>query len=171
MPWGATAFNSRDKKITPAYKPTSGFGQVTYQVIQWANFTQTFSSAIASNTGPAVSSGGGTQAFQFAAQGKIAYADDLLDSLEEERHLRRLPPGPRRHDEDRQGLRRRPVQPRHARPVVQQVAPRSRPAPSVPTDWQSYMDACTALKKIGVYGYGTGAGAGNFTGATSWSAA
>ena len=80
MPWGGTQFNPLDKKITLAYKPKSGLPTATYQEIQWANFTQTFSSAIASNTGPAVSSGGGTQAFQFAAQGKIAYADHLLDS-------------------------------------------------------------------------------------------
>ncbi|BDZ51705.1 hypothetical protein GCM10025867_39460 [Frondihabitans sucicola] len=80
MPWGNTTFNTLDKQIAVAYKPASGLPKSTYQVIQWANFTQTFSSAIASNTGPAVSSGGGTQAFQYAAQGKIAYADDLLDS-------------------------------------------------------------------------------------------
>ncbi|PJI51956.1 hypothetical protein CTI14_50745, partial [Methylobacterium radiotolerans] len=30
--------------------------------------------------------------------------------------------------------------------------------------WQSYLDTCAALKKIGVYGYGTSAGAGSFTG-------
>ena len=34
----------------------------------------------------------------------------------------------------------------------------------VPTDWQSYLDAAAALKKIGVYGYATGAGAGAYTG-------
>jgi multiple sugar transport system substrate-binding protein len=33
-----------------------------------------------------------------------------------------------------------------------------------PTDWASYEQACAALKKIGVYGYGTGSGAGRFTG-------
>src|SRR6187402_1517770 len=82
MPWGGTAFNPLDKKITLAYKPANGLPAATYQEIQWANFTQTFSSAIASNTGPAVSSGGGTQAFQFEAQGKIAYADNLLKSWE-----------------------------------------------------------------------------------------
>src|SRR5215813_11403456 len=54
MPWGNTAFNPLDKKITQAYKPASGMPKATYQEIQWANFTQTFSSAVASNTGPAV---------------------------------------------------------------------------------------------------------------------
>jgi multiple sugar transport system substrate-binding protein len=29
---------------------------------------------------------------------------------------------------------------------------------SVPTDWQSFLNTCAALKKIGVYGFGVGAG-------------
>jgi multiple sugar transport system substrate-binding protein len=35
---------------------------------------------------------------------------------------------------------------------------------AVPTDWNSFEAACKALKKIGVYGYGTYSGAGAFTG-------
>src|SRR5215213_9861751 len=58
MPWGQTTFNPLDQKITEAYKPAEGLPPVTYQVIQWANFTQTFASAVASKTNPAVSSGG-----------------------------------------------------------------------------------------------------------------
>src|SRR5215218_7634694 len=80
MPWGNTEFNKLDEKITKDYEPAEGLPDASYQVIQWANFTQTFSSAVASNTGPAVSSGGGSQAFQFEAQNKIAYADDVLES-------------------------------------------------------------------------------------------
>ncbi|HEX3197034.1 MAG TPA: hypothetical protein VHR39_05700, partial [Propionibacteriaceae bacterium] len=77
MPWGQTAFNPLDQKITEAYKPEAGLPAVTYQVIQWANFNQTFASAVASKTNPAVSSGGGTQVFQYEAQGGIAYVDEL----------------------------------------------------------------------------------------------
>src|SRR4051812_12169626 len=77
MPWGQTTFNPLDQKITEAYKPADGLPPMTYQVIQWANFTQTFASAVASQTNPAVSSGGGTQAFQFEDQGALAYVDDL----------------------------------------------------------------------------------------------
>src|SRR5437763_1227955 len=72
MPWGVAAYTAAAKKLTESYKPASGLPAVSYQEIQWANFTQTFSSAIASNTGPAVSTGGGFQAFQYAAQGAIA---------------------------------------------------------------------------------------------------
>ena len=77
MPWGSTTFNPLDQKITEAYKPAAGLPPVTYQVIQWANFNQTFASAVASKTNPAVSSGGGTQVFQYEAQGGIAYVDEL----------------------------------------------------------------------------------------------
>lgn len=77
MPWGGTTFNPMDQKITTSYKPKSGLPSVKYQEIQWANFTQRFSTAVASNTNPAICSGGGTQAFLFESQGKIAYADNL----------------------------------------------------------------------------------------------
>ena len=40
--------------------------------------------------------------------------------VEEERHLRRLPPGPRRHAEDQERLRGGPLQPRHAPVLVPQ---------------------------------------------------
>ncbi|WP_308466130.1 hypothetical protein [Rathayibacter soli] len=33
MPWGGTAFNPLDKKITLAYKPTNGLPSATYQEI------------------------------------------------------------------------------------------------------------------------------------------
>jgi multiple sugar transport system substrate-binding protein len=35
---------------------------------------------------------------------------------------------------------------------------------AVPTDWQTYLDAAAALKKQDIYGYGTGSGAGAYTG-------
>lgn len=163
MPWGGTAFNPLDKKITLAYKPKSGLPSATYQEIQWANFTQTFSSALASNTGPAVSSGGGTQAFQFAQQGKIAYADNLikswesnglkddfldglLDTLKTDKGYAAVP-----YNLDvRVGW--------YNKSLMQQAGA------DVPQTWDDYKDVCAKLKKIGVFGFGQGAGAGNFTG-------
>src|SRR5664279_3785873 len=84
MPWGGTAYNPAAKKLLATYKPTAGNGKASYQEIQWANFTQTFSSAIASNTGPAVSTGGGFQAFQYAAEDKIAYADNVIATFKKD---------------------------------------------------------------------------------------
>ncbi|HEY0259737.1 MAG TPA: extracellular solute-binding protein [Lacisediminihabitans sp.] len=163
MPWGNPQFNKLDKQITLAYKPASGLPSATYQEIQWANFTQTFSSAVASNTGPAVSSGGGTQAFQFAHQGKIAYADSLLNSWKSNGL----------HDDFLEGLLDTMKTDQGYAAIPYNLDVRcswynktllSQAGVDVPTTWDEYKQVCAALKKIGVYGFGLGAGAGNFTG-------
>ncbi len=163
MPWGSTAFNAEDKTITLAYKPAAGLGPATYQVIQWANFTQTFSSAVASNTGPAVSSGGGTQAFQFEAQNKIAYADNLLNSWKKNGLYDDFLPGLIDTMKVSKGYAAVPYN-LDMRVMWYNKSLMAKAGATVPTDWQSYLDAAAALKKIGVYGYGTAAGAGAFTG-------
>ena len=114
MPWGGTTFNPMDQKITEAYAPEGGLPKVTYQVIQWANFNQTFASAVASKTNPAVSSGGGTQVFQYEAQGGIAYADKLYETWKTNGLYDDFLPGPDRHPEGGEGLRGDTVQPRYA---------------------------------------------------------
>jgi len=170
MPWGQTTFNPLDEKITKAYQPAEGLPPVTYQVIQWANFTQTFASAIASNTGPAVSSGGGSQAFQFEAQDKIAYADDLLESWKENGLYDDFLPGLIDTMKTDNGYAAVPYN-LDMRVIWYNKALLEEAGTEVPTDWQSYLDACEALKKIGVYGYGTAAGAGAYTGShvlSSW---
>jgi multiple sugar transport system substrate-binding protein len=163
MPWGQTKFNPLDQKITEAYKPEAGLPAVTYQVIQWANFNQTFASAVASKTNPAVSSGGGTQVFQYEAQGGIAYVDELyaawkanglyddflpglIDTLKVEKGYAAIP-----YNLDMRVIWVNKV-------LLDQAGGK------VPTDWQSYLNAAEALKKNSVYGYATGAGAGAYTG-------
>ncbi|MGZ0712689.1 ABC transporter substrate-binding protein (plasmid) [Coraliomargarita sp. W4R53] len=163
MPWGGTAFEPLDKKITLAYKPSAGLGSATYQQIQWANFTQTFSSAVASDTGPAVSSGGGTQAFQFAHQGKIAYADDLLDSWKKNGIYDDFFDGLPDTLKTDEGYAAVPYNldvrcSWYNKSLMEEAGVES------PTTWDEYYDVCTALKKIGVYGFGQGSGAGNFAG-------
>lgn len=163
QPWGGTAFNPLDKKITLAYSPKGGLPSATYQTIQWANFTQTYSSAIASNTGPAVSSGGGTQAFQYAHQGKIAYADKLLESWKKNGIYDDFLPGLVDTLKTDDGYAAVPYNldvrvSWYNKALMQQAGAES------PTTWDEYKDVCAKLKKIGVYGFGQGAGAGNFTG-------
>ncbi len=163
MPWGGTEFNPLDKKITLAYKPKPGLGAATYQEIQWANFTQTFASAVASNVGPAVSSGGGTQAFQFAAQGKIAYADHLLDSWKGNGIYDDFLPGLIDTMKTDKGYAAVPYN-LDVRVSWYNKTLLAKAGVEPPTTWDEYTTVCAALKKIGVYGFGTGAGAGNFTG-------
>lgn len=170
MPWGNTSFNPTDKKIATAYQPSGGGPKVTYQVIQWANFTQTFSSAVASNTGPAVSSGGGTQAFQFESQHMIAYADNLLDSWKKNGLYDDFLPGLIEAMKVKKGYAAVPYN-LDMRVLWYNKSLLEKAGTQAPTDWQSFLNACAALKKIGVYGYGTGAGAGAFTGShvlVSW---
>lgn len=163
MPWGGTEFNPLDKKITVAYTPKSGMGAATYQEIQWANFTQTFSSAVASNTGPAVSSGGGTQAFQFAEQGKIAYADNLIDGWKKNGIYDDFFDGLVDTLKTDKGYAAVPYNldvriSWYNKTLLEQAGVQP------PTNWDSYRNVCAALKKNGVYGFGLGSGAGNFTG-------
>lgn len=163
MPWGGTEFNPRDEEIVTAYAPAEGMLPATYQTVQWANFTQTFSSAIASRTGPAVSSGGGTQAFLFEAQGAIAYADDLLESWKGNGLYDDFLPGLVDTLKVENGYAAVPYN-LDMRVLWYSKSLMEEAGAEPPTDWQSYLDACEALKKIDVYGYGDGAGSGRFTG-------
>jgi multiple sugar transport system substrate-binding protein len=159
MPWGAPAFLTEDKRIVAAYKKRS----VTYRQIQWANFTQTFSTAVAANTGPAVSSGGGTTAFLFESQGKIAYADDLIDTFKSNGVYDDFLPGLVDTLKTKNGYAAVPYN-LDMRVFWYNKALLEDAGADVPTDWDSFEAACKALKKKGVYGYGTYSGAGAFTG-------
>lgn len=163
MQWDTRGFADMDGKIVTAYKPANGLPAAKYQNLPWANFTQTFSSAIASNTGPAVSSGGGTQAFEFESQGAIAYADNLLNSWKSNGLYDDFLPGlidtmkvPKGYAAVPYNLDMRVLW--YNKTLLQQAGVQP------PTDWQSYLNVADALKKIGVYGYGTGAGSGSYTG-------
>jgi len=163
MPWGLVSFLPTDKSIVAGYKPKSGLPPVTYQQIQWANFTQTFSTAIAANSGPAVSSGGGTQAFLFESQGKIAYADHLLETWKSNGLYDDFLPGLIDTMKTKNGHAAVPYNlDMRCWWYNKDILDKAGATP--PTDWDSYEKACAALKKINVFGYGTGSGAGRFTG-------
>lgn len=164
MPWGGPAFNTADQKLVEAYQPASGFGKASYQNVQWATFTQTFATAISSNTGPAVSSGSGTQAFQYAAQGKIAYADHLIESWRSNGLYDDFQPGLLDTLKTKDGYAAIPYM-LDMRLLWQNKQLMEKAGAEAPTDWQSYLKACEALKKIDVYGFGTGGGAGSALGA------
>lgn len=165
MPMGNTKFNPLDKKIVASYRPAKGLGAAEYQVIQWANFAEAFSTAVAANTGPAVSSGGGTQAFQYAARGKIAYADHLVEQWQKTGFLDDFLPGTIEALKTKDG--HQAAIPQNQSMITTWYSPSllSKAGATPPTDWQGYLNAAAALKKIGVYGLGTGAGSGNFQGA------
>lgn len=158
MPWGGVNFAPTDKDITLAYRPEDGLPPATYQSVQWANFTATFSSAVASHTGPAVSSGSGTQAFQFSKEHQIAYADDLLEAWKKNGLYEDFLPGLLDTMKTPDGYVAVPYN-LDMRVLWYRKTLFEKAGVEPPTDWQSYLDVCKALKKIGVFGFGIAAGA------------
>lgn len=160
MPWGSQAYSTLGEKIVTGYSPAQGFGKATYQTVQWNGFYQTFSSAIASKTGPAVSSGAGFQAFQFAEQGAIAYADNFIESLKKDGTYDDFLPGILDTMKTDNGYVAIPWQ-TDVRPFWYNKALLDQASAKVPTTWDELLTAGQALKKIGASGFATGSGADN----------
>jgi len=163
MPWGPQAFLTEDKRITAAYKPAKGDPSVTYQQIQWANFTQSFSTAVAGNTNPAVSSGGGTTAFLFEKQGKIQYLDSLINGSDWSSIKSDFLPGLVDTMKTANGYAAVPYN-LDMRVYWYRKDLLQKAGVNPPTTWDEFEKACAALKKMNIYGYGTYSGAGAFTG-------
>ncbi|WP_202615849.1 ABC transporter substrate-binding protein [Arthrobacter sp. H-02-3] len=160
MPWATPAYNDAAKKIAEGYAPASGNLKASYQTIQWNNFYQTFSSAIASKTGPAVSTGGGFQAFQFEQQGQIAYADKVVEELKKNGQFDDFLPGVLEPFKSDKGYVAVPWQ-LDMRVFWYRKSLFEKAGVDVPTDWASLLEAGKKLKTIGAFGFATGSGAGN----------
>ncbi|MDQ0031907.1 ABC transporter substrate-binding protein [Arthrobacter bambusae] len=158
MPWGTPAYNDAAKKLVEGFSGANS--KASYQIIQWNNFYQTFSSAIASKTGPAVSTGGGFQAFQFEQQGQIAYADKVIDALKKNGQFDDFLPGVLDPFKSDKGYVAVPWQ-LDMRPLWYRKSLFDKAGASVPTDWPSLLEAGKKLKSIGAVGFATGSGAGN----------
>lgn len=164
MPWGGDAYVSIAKPIVTGYAPASGLPSATYQSVQWANFLQTFQSALASKTGPAASTGSSFMGYQFAKQGFIAPADNLFQALKKSGVYNDFAPGivdPFKTSEGYVGIPWQvgPICVWYRRSLLDQAGV------NPPTDWPSWLNVARALKKIEVYGFGSGAGTGNQMGA------
>jgi multiple sugar transport system substrate-binding protein len=164
MPWGGTAYNPAAKALVGTYKPTGSNLAATYQEIQWANFTQTFSSAIASKTGPAVSTGGGFQAFQYAQQGAIAYADDLIAAMKKDGTYDDFLPNLVDAMKTANGYAAVPWQ-LDIRVWWYNKKTFAKLGLTPPTTWDELMTVGKALTAKGYYGFAAGAGTGNNLGA------
>jgi len=147
--WGSQAYIQAAKTLTEGYQPASGRPDATYQSIPWANFVQTYSSAIASNTGPAVSSGAGYQALQFFDQGAIAPADNLVSKLQGQDFLEGTIE-PLKYQNQYVAV---PWQ-LDIRALYYRKSLLEKAGAEIPTDWDSLKTACAALNKIGVSGFG-----------------
>lgn len=163
MPWGTPEYNPLVSKITDSYA-AQGTGQAAqYHVVQWPAETQTFTSALASHTGPDLATSGAWNAVQFADKGFVRYADHLIATLKKTGIYDDFLPGtfdpfstPKGYVAIPWNVDIRAVWYRKSLFEKAGVAP--------PTDWNSWLTAGKALKKTGVYAFGTGAGSGNTTG-------
>ena len=159
MPWGGTTYNNAMKQMVESYAPTGG-QSAAYQTIQWANFQQVFASALASNTGPAASSGGAFQAFQFAEQGQVLHADNIIDKFRASGKIDDFLPGTLDALKTNNGYVGIPWN-LDVRPIWVRQSLLEQAGVEAPKDWASWMEAGKALKKIGAYAFGTGAGPNN----------
>jgi multiple sugar transport system substrate-binding protein len=67
--------------------------QVTYRSVPWANWYQTYVTAISAGTAPDISTGGGFQAVQLFEMGGIRPLDDFIDELRQAGELSDFAPG------------------------------------------------------------------------------
>ena len=66
MVWGPPEYITTAKNLVAQFNKSHPTIHVTYQSIPWTNWYQTFATALASGSGPDVSTGAAYQAFQFA---------------------------------------------------------------------------------------------------------
>jgi multiple sugar transport system substrate-binding protein len=157
MAWGTTAYNAAAEKLARSYKPATNLPSVTYQTTQWTNSYQTFAAALSSKTGPALSTGSGYQAFQFAAQNAIAYADNALGTMKSNGLYDDFLPGLIDDMKTPGGYVGVPWQ-MDVRVMWYRKSLLAKAGVDVPTDWDSFLAAGKALAKIGVSGFGVAAG-------------
>jgi len=151
--WGSDAYVNRAKQLVEGYSADGMTG--AYQSVPWASYYQTFSSAVASNTAPAASSGGGYQAFQFYDQDAVTPADEVIKALQDAGE--EFGPGlleSMQYDGVYVGV---PWQVDirvlwYRQSLLEQVGA------AVPTDWDTLRDAGLKLKQAGIVGFSVGAG-------------
>ncbi|MFV0426367.1 MAG: ABC transporter substrate-binding protein [Beutenbergiaceae bacterium] len=155
MPWGTASYINMAQDLVESYEPADGNLPVEYQGVQWANFYQNFLTAIASGTNPAISTGGGFQAFGLAEEGAIHYADAVAEKLKDD-YL----PGILEYvtlDEGVAGL------PWHAyyNVLYYRSSMLAEKGLAAPATWEDLSTICEAFKQDGMAAFVVGAGPGN----------
>lgn len=151
--WGADSYVKRAQQLVESYDADGKKG--SYQSVPWASYYQTFSSAVASNTAPAASSGGGYQAFQFYAQDAINPADAVIKALQDAGE--EFGPGlldAMKYDDVYVGV---PWQV-DIRVLWYRASLLEQVGAEVPTDWDTLRAAGLKLKTAGIQGFSVGAG-------------
>ncbi|HYY27191.1 MAG TPA: sugar ABC transporter substrate-binding protein, partial [Chthoniobacterales bacterium] len=80
MIWGGPEYIDAGKALVAQFNQEHPDINVTYRSIPWANWYQTFVTAIGSGTAPDISTGAGYQAVQLYDQGAILPIDDVISA-------------------------------------------------------------------------------------------
>jgi len=154
---GTGQLNAEAKKLTNAWHQ----GQLTasYELLT-GNIYQVIEAALAANKGPSIAGGYAYQAFQFADQGDILYADHVVDVLKQNGVYDDYLPGMFSPLKTTKGYVAIPWGV-DTRALWYNKRLLAKAGVGVPTDWASFLAAAKALKKIGVYGYVTAAASSN----------
>jgi multiple sugar transport system substrate-binding protein len=79
MLWGPSPqYTNTAKQLVDKFNASQSAIQVSYQLIPWTNWYQTFATAVASGSGPDISTGAGYQALQFSQKGAILPVDQVI---------------------------------------------------------------------------------------------
>jgi multiple sugar transport system substrate-binding protein len=154
---GTGQLNTEAKKLTEAYKD----GKITGSYnLMTGNDYEIIEAALAANKGPTVAGGYAYQAFQFADQGDILYADNVVKTMQSNGQYADYLPGLFDQLKNSKGYVAIPWGV-DTRALWYNKTLLTQAGVDVPTDWTSFMAACKALKKIGKYGYVTAANSSN----------
>ena len=93
MVWGPPEYIDTGEKLAAQFSELNPNIQVEYRSTPWANWYQTFTTAIGAGTAPDISTGAAYQAVQFYDQGAVAAVDDLVAELESSGALADFLPG------------------------------------------------------------------------------
>ncbi len=93
MVWGPPEYIDTGTSLAEQFSEEHPDVNVEYRSTPWANWYQTFATAIGAGTAPDVSTGAGYQAVQFYDQGAIATLDDFITELEADGTLDDFLPG------------------------------------------------------------------------------
>jgi multiple sugar transport system substrate-binding protein len=159
MPWGPPAYSGLAERVTRGYRTADGARGASYQSVPWNNYYMTFATGIAAGKGPAISTGASFQAFLFEQQGAIHHADNVVEELHAAGADDVFLPGVLDTMRTADGYVGIPWQ-LDMRVLWYNKRILDETGVSVPTDWDSLLDAGRRLKKAGHFGYGTAAGAG-----------
>ena len=93
MVWGPPEYIDTNEALIAQFNEENPAIQVEYRSTPWANWYQTFTTAIGAGSAPDVSTGAAYQAVQFYDQGAVAAVDELVAQLESSGALADFLPG------------------------------------------------------------------------------